>query len=93
MCIRDSRKPGEERPRTLRLLARQPTVISHLLDTSVYCQPLKPVSYTHLRAHETVLDLVCRLLLENKTQQETNVHDPEYYHLARSIMTHQRYDG
>ena len=22
------------------------------------------VSYTHLRAHETVLDLVCRLLLE-----------------------------
>src|SRR5664280_1745439 len=25
---------------------------------------LQPVSYTHLRAHETVLDLVCRLLLE-----------------------------
>ena len=25
-----------------------------------------PVSYTHLRAHETVLDLVCRLLLEDK---------------------------
>ena len=32
-------------------------------------KPLKPnaVSYTHLRAHETVLDLVCRLLLEKKT--------------------------
>ena len=28
------------------------------------------VSYTHLRAHETVLDLVCRLLLEK--QQSTN---------------------
>ena len=27
-----------------------------------------PVSYTHLRAHETVLDLVCRLLLEKKKQ-------------------------
>ena len=27
-----------------------------------------PVSYTHLRAHETVLDLVCRLLLEQKNQ-------------------------
>ena len=27
-----------------------------------------PVSYTHLRAHETVLDLVCRLLLENKKE-------------------------
>ena len=26
------------------------------------------VSYTHLRAHETVLDLVCRLLLEKKKQ-------------------------
>ena len=29
-------------------------------------EPLIPVSYTHLRAHETVLDLVCRLLLEKK---------------------------
>ena len=29
-----------------------------------------PVSYTHLRAHETVLDLVCRLLLEKKTKQK-----------------------
>ena len=26
-----------------------------------------PVSYTHLRAHETSLHLVCRLLLEKKT--------------------------
>ena len=31
-----------------------------------------PVSYTHLRAHETVLDLVCRLLLEKKK----NNHSP-----------------
>ena len=30
-----------------------------------------PVSYTHLRAHETVLDLVCRLLLEKK--KTTNI--------------------
>ena len=29
-----------------------------------------PVSYTHLRAHETVLDLVCRLQLEKKTQNK-----------------------
>ena len=33
---------------------------------------LVPVSYTHLRAHETVLDLVCRLLLEKKKHTETN---------------------
>ena len=32
------------------------------------------VSYTHLRAHETVLDLVCRLLLENKKNKTTTVH-------------------
>src|SRR5664280_1171304 len=30
-----------------------------------------PVSYTHLRAHETVLDLVCRLLLEKKKKKKT----------------------
>ena len=31
---------------------------------------LDPVSYTHLRAHETVLDLVCRLLLEKKKEDK-----------------------
>ena len=29
---------------------------------------VRAVSYTHLRAHETVLELVCRLLLEKKKQ-------------------------
>ena len=29
----------------------------------------EPVSYTHLRAHGTVLDLVCRLLLEKKKKR------------------------
>ena len=35
-----------------------------------------PVSYTHLRAHETVLDLVCRLLLEkkNKNKEKNNTY-------------------
>ena len=35
---------------------------------------IEPVSYTHLRAHETVLDLVCRLLLEktNTVHSTTN---------------------
>ena len=32
---------------------------------------LEAVSYTHLRAHETVLDLVCRLLLEKKKKKKT----------------------
>ena len=30
-----------------------------------------PVSSTHLRAHETVLELVCRLLLEQHTHTKT----------------------
>ena len=36
------------------------------------------VSYTHLRAHETVLDLVCRLLLEKK-----NTRQQKLYHQAK----------
>ena len=31
--------------------------------------PCRAGSYTHLRAHETVLDLVCRLLLEKKNSE------------------------
>ena len=31
-----------------------------------------PVSYTHLRAHETGRNLVCRLLLEKKKKKKTN---------------------
>ena len=47
----------------------------HLVETALKEMPggalgamiaVMPVSYTHLRAHETVLDLVCRLLLEKK---------------------------
>ena len=44
-----------------------------------YLHGLTAVSYTHLRAHETVLDLVCRLLLEKKkhhTQDNTHTFKP-----------------
>ena len=34
-----------------------------------FIQLTEPVSYTHLRAHETVLDLVCRLLLEKNNNK------------------------
>ena len=37
-------------------------------------QPVMAVSYTHLRAHETVLDLVCRLLLEKKNNKSNIVY-------------------
>ncbi|CUX55121.1 hypothetical protein BN3590_02139 [Clostridium sp. C105KSO15] len=37
-----------------------------LYDLEAKDESLIPVSYTHLRAHETRHDLVCRLLLEKK---------------------------
>src|SRR5665647_3632445 len=37
-------------------------------NTLIY-RALEPVSYTHLRAHETDSYLVCRLLLEKKKKQ------------------------
>ena len=36
----------------------------------------RAVSYTHLRAHETVLDLVCRLLLEKTKTTPTVTNSP-----------------
>src|SRR5450756_1252897 len=39
----------------------------HLDEDVVWQRGPEPVSYTHLRAHETRHDLVCRLLLEKKT--------------------------
>ena len=49
-------------------------VIISLAERRALIEPLQveiePVSYTHLRAHETVLDLVCRLLLEKKNEKK-----------------------
>ena len=42
----------------------------HLEGTVIHdaCHNAAPVSYTHLRAHETKANLVCRLLLEKKNR-------------------------
>ena len=40
--------------------------------TAKYGAGALAVSYTHLRAHETVLDLVCRLLLEKKNNHHSD---------------------
>ena len=40
----------------------------HIDEVLAAMDPTDTVSYTHLRAHETVLDIVCRLLLEKKKQ-------------------------
>src|SRR5665648_694842 len=47
--------------------AQAPLCISVLRESLA---PLQPVSYTHLRAHETRHDLVCRLLLEKKKKKK-----------------------
>ena len=51
-----------------------------------------PVSYTHLRAHETVLDLVCRLLLEKKKKSKKTKDKPKTLlttsiHIKKHIYT------
>ena len=48
-------------------------MIEHTAADFVILAPagLQAVSYTHLRAHETGRNLVCRLLLEKKKQQNT----------------------
>ena len=48
------------------------------------------VSYTHLRAHETVLDLVCRLLLEKKKSKlrPPTEGEPEADQLVREETQH-----
>src|SRR5665811_1652729 len=61
-CPRWQSEGGSEDPDTI---VRQ--VHRHVAETPHH-RPA-PVSYTHLRAHETVLDLVCRLLLDKKKKK------------------------
>ncbi|WDT36869.1 hypothetical protein PVA38_11850 [Streptococcus pneumoniae D39] len=44
------------------------------------------VSYTHLRAHETVLDLVCRLLLEKKNYTHLRPHYTDLHLLCLLLL-------
>ena len=44
-------------------------VLQFGINDSLVINYLKAVSYTHLRAHETRGNLVCRLLLEKKTDE------------------------
>ena len=66
-----------ERPTMMRFMPLPRSVVVAPGDVGII---FPPVSYTHLRAHETVLDLVCRLLLEKKTTHRShdNAHDNDY---------------
>ena len=82
MCIRDSlQSKGFPDARTLvdadgsMIIPMRDCMSGNLLGVqkirlvdNQWQKKMLPVSYTHLRAHETVLDLVCRLLLEKKKQ-------------------------
>ena len=49
------------------------------------------VSYTHLRAHETVLDLVCRLLLDKKkNKKKKTINNKKKKHKSRRLRYHNR---
>ena len=64
MCIRDrvsGHSKAKEAPAAAKGAAQEDKMVGGAIRTDFI-----PVSYTHLRAHETVLDLVCRLLLEKK---------------------------
>ena len=62
MCIRDS--PVTEGVGADGCVVGKPIDAATIGPAALPVQGHGPVSYTHLRAHETVLDLVCRLLLE-----------------------------
>ena len=62
-----------------RLWNKLPT---HLRQTDVNFEQFKPVSYTHLRAHETGRNLVCRLLLEKMHSDFTIIQPVSYTHLT-----------
>ena len=67
MCIRDRRyatSDVDEVAGLARLLGGAAFALARMAP-----RRYEPVSYTHLRAHETVLDIVCRLLLEKTKLQ------------------------
>ena len=64
MCIRDRLLTDGEPTEQGNVADQKPTIVNQL--ATLRQDGVLAVSYTHLRAHETVLDLVCRLLLEKK---------------------------
>ena len=92
MCIRDSHEGGgapgaatRERDHAAGCLRHGPAGERDRLDA---------VSYTHLRAHETVLDIVCRLLLDKKKHPDiipkSRTHTLNMMNKLRNTIGHKR---
>src|SRR5674536_102315 len=97
MCIRDRVKTSAGRlsraPRISAAIAstssrsmtvrrtRPPSPVTLRHSQFVLVSRTSPMSYTHLRAHETPEHLVCRLLLEKKKKNDNkgiyNINDPK----------------
>ena len=56
-----------------------------LIDSTGAVNTVAPVSYTHLRAHETRHDLVCRLLLEKNFFNDTATTEIYTLHIVGSV--------
>ena len=101
MCIRDSPTStdtlvGRATTDTLTNKTLTAPVISTISNTGTLTLPTSTdtfaFSYTHLRAHETKANLVCRLLLEKKkkniTHNHTNNHIYQTTHHTTEKTTH-----
>ena len=85
MCIRDRAKAGPCDHRLNVESVTQADVVGRI--GGVRTEEVEAVSYTHLRAHETVLDLVCRLLLE-QTRHMSPIRDVSVTYKTTLRSTH-----
>ena len=89
MCIRDRKKNIENQKK--QYVSFEEAQLAFLDRNRIIARDLEPVSYTHLRAHETVLDLVCRLLLEKKKDlykdYVTHWTEQKYQHIYHVILS------
>ena len=90
MCIRDSHRAARVGSRA-GLRAGEPPVrgLHVVADARRWAAS---VSYTHLRAHETVLDLVCRLLLEKKKREHPHCDGPATHKSIAAETAHKQHD-
>ena len=94
-ATRVSKDFGERRPRRARSSRRAVGAAAAQADQKAfeasfqqhYARVYNPVSYTHLRAHETVLDLVCRLLLEKNKNTHIKNHSSIHIKTSHPIDT------
>ena len=90
MCIRDRlRAIRHELEMNVRWQDHVEVVSASAMRQAFHRSDVLSVSYTHLRAHETVLDLVCRLLLEKKKKKKKQKTDNSQQYSSIHSVTRQ----